>query len=203
MHVKNSVHRGGGAGCLPQCLRADPPRADPPGSRHPLPEQTLPRSRHTPPGADPPESRLQRTVNKRLVRILLECILVFTEFSDKNICYYSERARTCHLLCWNQGCYHFNSQTHVRNRIFKMTPILASLIYQIPWIRWMQWIPVPFRENSIENIHHRSLAITQTTMQPQLCRRWIEYKCRATVLTGGLVRFIGKSCTVNTLRLYH
>ena len=55
-----------------------PPGADTPGadthpqSRHPL-EQTppSPRSRH------PSRSRLQHTVNKRPVSILLECILVF------------------------------------------------------------------------------------------------------------------------------
>ena len=37
------------------------------------PEQTPPRTRHTPP---PPRSILQHTVNERMVRILLECILV-------------------------------------------------------------------------------------------------------------------------------
>ena len=29
--------------------------------------------------------------------------------------------------------------THVRDRIFKLIPIHASVIYQIPWIRWIQW----------------------------------------------------------------
>ena len=54
---------------------ADSPQSRPPQSRHP-PEQTL-----TPSGADPPpESRLQHTVNERLIRILLECILVETFF---------------------------------------------------------------------------------------------------------------------------
>ena len=38
-------------------------------------------------------------------------------------------------------------KTHVRDRIFKLSPIHALVIYQIPWI---QWIPVPFREKSIE-----------------------------------------------------
>ena len=37
----------------------------------------------------------------------------FTEFSDKNICHYSKRARTCHLLCQRPGCYHSASKTYV------------------------------------------------------------------------------------------
>ena len=35
-------------------------------------------------------------------------------------------------------------QDTCRDRIFKLSPIHALVIYQIPWI---QWIPVPFREN--------------------------------------------------------
>ena len=38
----------------------------------------------------------------------------------------------------------------MRDIIFKLRPIYAVVIYQIPYIRWFQWIPVPFRENSIE-----------------------------------------------------
>ena len=37
----------------------------------------------------------------------------FTEFSDKNICHYSKRARTCCLLHKRWGCYHSASKTHV------------------------------------------------------------------------------------------
>ena len=40
---------------------------------------------------------------------------------------------------------HSASKTHVWDGIFKLSPIHASVIYQI---RWIQWIPVPFRENS-------------------------------------------------------
>ena len=34
----------------------------------------------------------------------------------------------------------------VRDRIFKLKPIHATVIYQI---RWIQWIAVSFKENSI------------------------------------------------------
>ena len=51
---------------------------------------------------------------------------------DKNICHYNKRARTCHLLCKKPGCYHSTSKTHVRDRIFNMSPIHASVIYQKP-----------------------------------------------------------------------
>ena len=51
-----------------------------------------------------------------------------------------------HLLCKGPGCYHSTSKTYVRDKIFKLNPIHASVIYQIPRI---QWILFPFRENSI------------------------------------------------------
>ena len=46
---------------------------------------------------------------------------MFTEFSDKKI-FVFQRARTCHLLCKRQGCYHSTTKTHVRDRIFKFEP---------------------------------------------------------------------------------
>ena len=84
--VKNSVHRGGGEGvCLSACWdtlppeQTPPPKTRPPWSRHP-PEQTPPeQTPPPPPGEDNPTgSRLQHTVNERPVRILLECILVYS-----------------------------------------------------------------------------------------------------------------------------
>ena len=70
---------------------------------------------------------------------------VFTEFSKlryKNIFHYSKRTRTCHLLCKRPECFHSTSKTHVRDRIFTLNPIHASVIYQVPWICWIhriQW----------------------------------------------------------------
>ena len=61
--VKNSVHR---VGCLPHCILGHTPR------------QT-----HTPSGQTlPPTDTTGYGVNKRAVRILLECILVFTLCTD-------------------------------------------------------------------------------------------------------------------------
>ena len=34
------------------------------------------------------------------------------------------------------------------DRIFKLTRIHASVIYPIPWIRWIHWISVQLMENS-------------------------------------------------------
>ena len=70
----------------------------------------------------------------------------FAEFSNKNICHYSKRAQTCHLLCKRPGCCHNSSKTRMRDRILVISPIHASMIYQISWIHC---ITVPFRENSI------------------------------------------------------
>ena len=71
--VKNSVHRPRGG--IPACLAGNPPpEADTPPGAAPFPqEQTAaPRNRHPPPCAVHAED----TVNKRVVRILLECNLV-------------------------------------------------------------------------------------------------------------------------------
>ena len=69
--ICDSVHRGG---CLPQCMLGyqPPPRSRPPTTRPP------------PPGAEPPPpgSRLWHTVNERLVRNQLECILVGWHFAN-------------------------------------------------------------------------------------------------------------------------
>ena len=63
-------------------------------------------------------------------------------FSDK--IFIIKRTWTCHLLCKIPGCYHSASNTHVRDIIFQLSPIHASVIYQIPWIRWIHWIQWKF-----------------------------------------------------------
>ena len=67
----------------------------------------------------------------------------------KSICHYSKKDWTCHLLCKIPGCYHRARKTWVAERIFKLNPIHALVIYHIPWICWIHWIPDPFREKSI------------------------------------------------------
>ena len=62
---------------------------------------------------------------------------------------YSKRIRTCHLLCKRPGCYHSASKTHVRDRIFKLRPIHASLIISFPEFTEFSESSAPFRKNSI------------------------------------------------------
>ena len=108
MFLQVSVCPQGGGGCLPQCMlgcqnpplgpgrppqnQADTPldQADPPGpGRHPPgTRQTPPQDQWDPPSTGtgrppPPGSRLQHTVYERLVRILLECILVNADFAEE------------------------------------------------------------------------------------------------------------------------
>ena len=59
--------------------------------------------------------------------------------------YFQKIIWTCHLLCERPRCYHSTSKTQVAERIFKLRPIYASVIYQIAWIHW---IFNPFWENS-------------------------------------------------------
>ena len=71
-YVRLPVHRGGGGGCLPQCmlgyhpphpLEQTPPGADTPHwSRHPTLEQTPHPGADTPPGVDTPLGRPRRKI---------------------------------------------------------------------------------------------------------------------------------------------
>ena len=131
MFLQASVILSTRGGCLPQYMlgyHPPPPREQtlpreqtPPRSRHP-PDQTPPRSRHKsrhprsrhPPGSSrppPPRSRLRHTVNERPVRILLECILVQSVFTDssvrRNIAVGSGGARSGRLCRSRKNFPHF------------------------------------------------------------------------------------------------
>ena len=89
-------------------------------------------------------ANLASLVRIRLFRIIYtgvfpKCFQRIQWIQWQKICHYSKRVRTCILLFERPGCYHRASKTHVRERIFKLTPIHASGIYQIPWIRRIQW----------------------------------------------------------------
>ena len=72
----------------------------------------------------------------------------FSQFSDKSICHYSKRSGPCHLLCATT-CYNSTSRTHMKDRIFlNWLKFMPPWFYCSPWICWIQWILVPFRENS-------------------------------------------------------
>ena len=43
---------------------------------------------------------------KTLCYFIALMLIEFSEFSDKNVCHYSKRAWTCHLLCKTSGCSH-------------------------------------------------------------------------------------------------
>ena len=75
----------------------------------------------------------------------------------QNICHYSKRVQTCYSLHYKPGCYHSESKTYVRDRIFKLTRIYGSVIYQIPCICVLHWTLFPFRENLVllKNIKKR------------------------------------------------
>ena len=77
-------------------------------------------------------------------------------------------AKTCHLLCKRLWYYYGNSKTYVRDRIFKLSPIDASVICQIPWNCWNQWIPVPLRGNS--TILQKNQDQTDSKRKPLVCQ---------------------------------
>ena len=65
------------------------------------------------------------------------------------ILYFKKIIRISYLMCKRPRCYHSASKTQVAERIFKLTPVHATVIYQILWIRWIPWISYPLREYSI------------------------------------------------------
>ena len=82
-----------GRGCLPQCMLGYTPLsrhlqgADTPSwSRHSTPWKQIPIWEQTPPGADTPSAQcmLGDTGNKRVISILLECILLQTNKNGYN-----------------------------------------------------------------------------------------------------------------------
>ena len=66
-------------------------------------------------------------------------------------CHYNKRARTCHpaTSCEADQGATTPPARYVRDSIFKLSAIHASVTYQFSWIRWIQWSPLLFRENAI------------------------------------------------------
>ena len=114
LSVIHSVHRGGrGSASVHAGIPPPPPhptRSRPPRTRQTPSRPGRPPREQTPthprPGRPPPGSRLQHTVNKRPVRILLECILVTTTF----IIYKNAKARYWRSL-WTGLCVRCRSRT--------------------------------------------------------------------------------------------
>ena len=80
---------------------------------------------------------------------------VFAEFSDKNICHYSKRVQTCHPAT---SCVRDHDATTAPARHMWETGSLNWALFILQWfikICWIQWIPVPFRENSIVRLNRR------------------------------------------------
>ena len=57
--------------------------------------------------------------------------------------------RTSYLLCNEPACYHSASKTYVRDRVFKMSPIDASVIISLPEFAEFSESYTPFKKNSI------------------------------------------------------
>ena len=79
----------------------------------------------------------------------LNAFTEFSEFSDK-ILYFLKKipvlepiilceARTHSLLCKRQRLYHCTTDTQLTEKTVKLILIHASVIFEILWIRWIQW----------------------------------------------------------------
>ena len=81
--------------------------------------------------------------------VVVEFSQMFSLNSVTKILYSKTIIQTCHLLCKRPRCYYSTSKTQVADRIFELSLIHASVIYQIPGIFLIHWISDPFRKNSI------------------------------------------------------
>ena len=63
---------------------------------------------------------------------------------------------------------------------FKLMPFHASVLFQILWLRWIQWISVPFRKNS--TIVQRTIVFLfhsqKYFVDSIICRQEIQYNTR-------------------------
>ena len=88
--------------------------------------------------------------------------------------------QTCNLFCKRPGCHHSASRTDVPERIFKLIPIHASVIYQIVWFCWILF---PTRMHSSRMRTGRSLSVFPSLMLPGGGGS----PCRGGLLPGGIL----------------
>ena len=103
--------------CSSSCPGGSPPGTSPRDQALP-PEQT-----HLPWDQAPPTGAGTLLPPPPVDRITDAC---------KNICHHGKTVQTCYLLCQRLGCSHSTCKKDVRDRIFELTLIHASMIYQIP-----------------------------------------------------------------------
>ena len=70
----------------------------------------------------------------------------FTEFRDKKNCHFSKSAQTCHPAT---SCLRDQNATTVPDKIFKLTPFLASVIIRFPEFVEFSECSASLRKNSI------------------------------------------------------
>ena len=109
------------------------------------------------------------------MEFFLNIFTEFSEFSDKKFVSAVKGLNLplSHLLCKSPGCYHSasNSKTHVRDRIFKSSPIHhASVIVNFPEFVEFSESSAPSRKNSIvfcQDLRHSSIS-SYNTVVPEL-----------------------------------
>ena len=67
------------------------------------------------------------------IRVFPKCFHWICWIQWQNILVIYKRTWTYNFLCKGSECYQSATTTHATDRIFKLNPIHASVIYQIPW----------------------------------------------------------------------
>ena len=75
------------------------------------------------------------------MELFLNVYSEFAEFNDKifAITIKGFEPATQPPLVWETSMLPQNQHNTCEGQIFKLSPIYASVIYQFPWIRWIQW----------------------------------------------------------------
>ena len=84
-----------------------------------------------------------------------------------------------HLLCKSPACYHSTNLTHVRDRIFKLSPIHASMIIIFPEFAEFSESYAPFRKNPIKRVKS-SIPYTKSVYSLGIYGEICHVSCRLT-----------------------
>ena len=69
---------------------------------------------------------------KKILEVFLNVFSEFAEFSDKKFSLQQKDSNPSHLLCLRPACYQSSSQTHVRDKVFKLSSIHVPGFIRFP-----------------------------------------------------------------------
>ena len=140
--------------------------------------------------------------------VFSKCFIEFSKFSDKIFVITVNGLKPASSCVRDQDDSHSTSKTHVRDGIFKLSPIYASVIYQIPRICWIHWIQrkfifeifLPLLLRIFCKIYFpKKTNITKKNIKEYYYQRWADSKNLKNLNDNYNVDVLPSDCTANTL----